>query len=252
MPTVAPRLLLIAPAVVAFLFTTLLVGLLAPGSLAWIIGLALGLAAALVVMWALERRAPEVALRSLGATPIPEGAEPRLESLVESICASHGISEPRLYLVESRAPDAAVAGNAGDTRLVVTTGALRQLDRLELEAVVARELVQFGSGIHAATVLAAVAPLYGPFAGRVRERVLDDRRLARVDIDGVQLTRYPPALAAAFEKAAASDGVPDTPASRHLWMVGPRPTGTDTTGREGVAGAVQPALGERIDTLREL
>jgi Zn-dependent protease with chaperone function len=241
-PTVAPRLLLIVPAIVAFLFATLLVGLLAPGSLAWVIGLAVGLAAAVGVMWWLERRAPEAALRSLGAKPIPEGSEPRLESLVESICASHGISEPRLYLVESRAPDAAVAGNAADTRLVVTTGALRQFDRLELEAVVARELVQFGSGIHAATLLAAVAPLYGPFAPRVRARILDDRRLARVDIDGVQLTRYPPALAAAFEKAAASDGVPDRPASRHLWLVGP----------QGVADAVQPALGERIDTLREL
>ncbi|MEQ8839645.1 MAG: hypothetical protein RIB98_01580 [Acidimicrobiales bacterium] len=242
MPTITARLLLVAPAVVAFLFTTLIVGIVAPGSLAWIIALVIGLAAAFVVMLVLERRAPDAALRSLGAVPIPAGSEPRLESLVESVCASHGISEPRLYLVESFAPDAAVAGNAADTRLVITTGALRQLDRLELEAVVARELVQFGSGIHAATVLAAVAPLYGPFAARVRDRVLDDRRLARVDIDGVQLTRYPPALAAVFEKAAASDGVPDRPASRHLWLVGPR----------GVADAVQPALGERIDTLREL
>jgi len=241
-PNVAPRLLLVAPAVVAFLFVTLLVGLLAPGSLSWIIGLAIGLVVAATAMLLIERRAPEVALRSLGAKPIAPGAEPRLESLVESVCASHGISEPKLYLVESRAPDAAVAGSVSDTRLVLTTGALRQLDRLELEAVVARELVQFGSGIHAATVLTAVAPLYGPFASRVRDRVLDDRRLARVDIDGVQLTRYPPALAAAFEKAAASDGVPDQPASRHLWLVGP----------QGVTGAVQPALGERIDTLREL
>lgn len=242
MPTVAPRLLLIAPAAVAFLVVTLVVGLFAPGSSSWVMGLALGLVLGFVIMLLLERRAPEAALKSLGAKPIPEGAEPRLESLVESVCASHGISEPKLYLVESRAPDAAVAGNANDTRLIVTTGALRQLDRLELEAVVARELVQFGSGIHAATVLAAVTPLYGPLATMIRNKVLDNRRLARVDIDGVQLTRYPPALAAAFEKAAASDGVPDRPASRHLWLVGP----------QGVSGAVQPALAERIDTLREL
>ena len=201
MPTVAPRLLLIAPAIVVFLFTTLIVGIVAPGSLGWIVGLAVGLVAAFVCMVALERRAPDAALRSLGAIPLADGAEPRLESLVDSICASHGISRPRLYVVESRAPDAAVAGNVADTRLVVTTGALRQLDRLELEAVIARELVQFGSGVHAATVLAAV-----------------------------------------FEKAAASDGVPDRAASRHLWLVGPH----------GVTGAVQPALGERIDTLREL
>lgn len=242
MPTVAPRLLLLAPALVAFLLVTLLVGVLAPAPMPVLIDLVLGLVAAAAVMFLLECRAPEAALKSLGAIPLEPGAEPRLESLVESICASHGISEPLLYIVESRSPDAAVAGNASDTRLVITTGALRQLDRLELEAVVARELVQFGTGIHAATVLASVARFYGPFANRLRDYALDDRRLARVDIDGVQLTRYPPALASAFEKAAAASGVPDRPDSRHLWLVGP----------QGIAGAVQPALNERIDTLREL
>ena len=242
MPTIAPRLLLIAPAFVVFLLVTLLVALLVPGPLPLVLGLAIGLVVAFAVTVLLERRAPEAALRSLGARPLDEGTEPRLESLVESVCASHGISEPRLYLVESRAPDAAVAGKADDTRLVVTTGALRQFDRLELEAVVARQLVQFGRGIHAATVLAAVSPFYGPLAPRIRARVLDDRRLALSDIEGVRLTRYPPALASAFEKAARSDGVPDRPASRHLWLVGPR-VATEV---------VQPDLTERIDTLREL
>lgn len=242
MPTIAPRLLLIAPALLPALVVAVVVALLFDLPLSLVLALVAALVVGGAIAWWLERRAPDAALRSLGAIPLPEGAEPRLESLVESICASHGISEPKLYLVESRAPDAAVAGNANDTRLVVTTGALRQLDRLELEAVVARELVQFGNGIHAATVLAAVTPFYGPFAARVRERVLDDRRLASVDIEGVQLTRYPPALAGAFEKAAATDGVPDRPASRHLWLIGPH----------GVTDAVQPALAERIDTLREL
>jgi len=242
MPTLAPRLLLIAPASGVFLLVTVLVAVLVPVSLSLFVGLALGLLVAFVAMVGLERRAPEAALRSLRARPLDPGSEPRLESLVESVCASHGIREPRLYVVDSRAPDAAVAGKSDDTRLIVTTGALRQFDRLELEAVVARQLVQFGRGIQAATVLAAVSPLYGPFASRLRSRVLDDRRLALNDVDGVRLTRYPPALAAAFEKAARSVGVPDRPASRHLWLVGP----------QGAKNPVQPLLSERIDTLREL
>lgn len=242
MPTVAPRLLLIAPAAIVFLIVTVVVGLVAPTSLSFLMGAVCGVTAAGALVVVLERRAPDAALRSLGAAPLEPGAEPRFESLVDSICAGHGISEPKLYLVESRAPDAAVAGKPDDTRLVITTGALRQLDRLELEAVVARELVQFGGGIHAATVLAAVAPLYGPFAAGLRDRLLDDRRLARSDIEGVQLTRYPPALAGVFEKAAQGGGVPDVPASRHLWLVGPM----------GLADPVQPALRERIDTLKEL
>ncbi|MEZ5166654.1 MAG: hypothetical protein R2695_09200 [Acidimicrobiales bacterium] len=242
MPIVAPRLLLIVPAAIAFVAMALVVALVVSGPVGWLLGLLVGLAAGWVVMLVLERRAPGAALRALGAQPLAAGAEPRFESLVESICASNGISEPALYVVESRAPDAAVAGNANDTRLVITTGALRQLDRLELEAVVARELVQFGSGIHSATILAAMGPFLGPFGEKLRTRLLDDRRLARTDIDGVRLTRYPPALQAAFEKAATGGGVPDHPASRHLWLIGPM----------GVDGAVQPALGERIDTLREL
>lgn len=242
MPSVAPRLLLIAPAVVAFLVVTVLVGLLVPTPLPWLIGLVVGLAIAVAVMAVLERRAPDAAVRALGARRLAEGEEPRLESLVESICASHGIREPILYVVDSPAPDAAVAGTPTDTRLIVTTGALRALDRLELEAVIARELVQFGRGIHAATVLVAVAPLYGPFAPIVRQRVLEPQRLALTDLEGVRLTRYPPALAGAFEKAAASSGVPDQPAARHLWLIGPF----------GVADAVQPPLEQRIDTLREL
>jgi Zn-dependent protease with chaperone function len=241
-PTLAPRLLLIAPAFVGFLLVTVVVAVLVPVSLSLVVGVALGLLVAALLMVVLERRAPGAALASLGARPLEPGAEPRLESLVESVCAIHGVREPQLYLVDSRAPDAAVVGKSDDTRLVVTTGALRQFDRLELEAVVARQLVQFGRGIHAATVLAAVSPLYGPFASQLRSRVLDDRRLARSDVDGVRLTRYPPALAAAFEKAARSDGVPDRPASRHLWLVGP----------QGAKDPVQPLLSERIDTLREL
>lgn len=241
MPVVAPRLLLMAPAIVVFLVVTIFVGVTGLFPLPWLFGLCFGLCAGVLTMHFLEQGAPAAALKSLDARPLEPGAEPRLESLVESVCASHGISEPKLYIVESRAPDAAVAGNANDTRLIVTTGALRQLDRLELEAVVARELVQFGDGIHAATVLASVAKFYGPWADGLRSRVLDDRRLARADIDGVQLTRYPPALAGAFEKAAVADGVPNRADSRHLWLVGPKDP-----------DAIQPALIERIDTLREL
>lgn len=242
MPTAAPRLILAIPAVGAFVVVSVAVSLLAPTPLPVLVGLIAGLVLALLLAWWLDRRAADAALRLLGARPLDPGDEPRLENLVQSICASHGISEPKLYAVDSRAPDAAVAGRSDDTRLVVTMGALRQLDRLELEAVVARELVQFGSGIHTATLLASVSRLLGPLARPLRSRLLNGRRLALTDIEGVRLTRYPPALASAFVKAAAADGVPDNAASRHLWLIGPA----------GIADPVQPPLVERIDTLREL
>jgi len=201
------------------------------------VGIALVVA---VVIWVLiSRGATNAALRSLNARPLDDAAHPRLESLVESICASHGIGEPVLYASDSRAIDIAVVGRPDDTRLVVTTGALRQLDRLELEAIIARQMSLFGRGIASATMLVGVSKWIGPLAAPLRTRLLDDRRLARADLDGARLTRYPPALAASLSKALNGARVATSPVSDHLWLIG-----SETS--------VQPDLIERIDTLNEL
>ncbi|MEO0495014.1 MAG: hypothetical protein AAF081_16535 [Actinomycetota bacterium] len=234
MPTVSARALAAVPAVpIGLILAIVLAVVVHP-----LAGLAIGVAAGLAVFWFVFSGAVGAALRALGAAPLEEGSEPRLESLVESICASHGIAEPVLYVVESSAIDAAVVGTPDDTRLVVTRGVLTKLDRLETEAVVARELSMFGSGIAAATTLAS--PAFGPLAAPLRERLLDDRRLVRADFDAVSVTRYPPALAAAFEKAAEAARITHNAKADHLWMIG---SGTDP---------VQPDVRERVDALREL
>jgi len=196
-----------------------------------------GPAGSAVFLWALNG-AVGAALRALGASPLGDGREPRLESLVESICASHGIAEPILYVVESSAIDAAVVGKPDDPRLVVTRGVLTKLERLEIEAVVAREMTLFGNGVAAATML--VSPALGPVAAGLRKRLLDDRRLVRADFEAVGVTRYPPALASAFEKALESARISHNARADHLWMIG---SGTDS---------VQPDMRERVDALREL
>ncbi len=178
------------------------------------------------------------ALRALGAFPLDEGSEPRLESLVESICASHGIAEPILYVVESSAIDAAVVGKPDDTHLIVTRGVLTKLERLEIEAVIARQMTLFGNGVSAATTL--TSPALGPVAAGLRKRLLNDRRLVRADFDAVGVTRYPPALASAFEKAIESARISHNARTDHLWMIG---SGIDS---------VQPEMRERVDALREL
>lgn len=235
MPTTSPRALAAVPAVGSGVIAFAVVVAFQP---------LLALVAALVVITLVSvlvtRSATTRSLRSLGAVPLDEGTEPRLESLVESICASHGISEPALYLCDTPALDAAVVGRSDDTRLVVTRGLVDRLDRLELEAVVARELSMFGNGVQAATTLAAIDAWLGPFAARLRARVLDDRRFVAADFEAVAVTRYPPALAAAFAKAEDGPRVPHRAGSDHLWMIG-----SDGPG-------AQPALGERIDALSEL
>jgi heat shock protein HtpX len=147
-------------------------------------GLVFGVAAGAAVWFWVLNGAVGAALRALGASPLVEGREPRLESLVESICSSHGIAEPILYIVESSAIDAAVVGTPDDTRLVVTRGVLTKLERLEIEAVVAREMTLFGNGVAAATTLAS--PALGPVAAGLRTRLLDDRQGARVGADQPQ------------------------------------------------------------------
>lgn len=242
MPTAAPRLVFLIPAVVAGLVVAAVFLLVEQFDLRIVVGATAGSAiAAGVVVW-LDRRAARVVLSTMGAHRLDKGSEPRLESLVASMCASHGIAEPSLYLVDSQALDAAVVGRGDETQLVVTTGALRRLDRLELEAVVARQLAQSGAGVHAATTLASVGPMLGPLAKLVRRAQLDSRRLALTDVQGVLMTRYPPALAKAFQKAAQGGGVAGPLSTRHLWMIGPT---------DGTAG-VQPPLQDRIDALREL
>jgi len=235
---VAPRLLAIAPSLALGVVVAVVLVFLVPWWIAIPVAIVTGLALVLYIVW----RAPVIALKTLGATPLPEGQEPRLESIVESICATSGTAEPQLHVVESRSPDVAVLGKLDDSHLVVTTGALRQLDRLELEAVVARQLTASGNELEAATTLVPVATLLGPLGPRLRDRVLDDRRMAAADLEGVQITRYPPALASALAKAAEAGGVPDRAAVRHLWLIGP----------VGGAGSPHPPLDERIDTLREL
>jgi heat shock protein HtpX len=211
----------------------------------------LAAAAALVVAGALalalHRRAPAVALDTLGAEAIEPGTEPRLANVVEGLCATSGNPLPRLYRVEADALNAAILGrSADDVCLVVTTGLLAALDRLELEAVVARLLSQLKRGVEPATVLVSVARLATPLG--LRDRILgwalDRRSMMAVDLDAVRLTRFPPALASAYEKSAAVRPIESNPVVDHLWLLG------TTSGR--LRGVAHPPLTDRIDILREL
>ncbi len=242
MPTAAPHLVLLIPATTSGFIVAALVALLSPFENALLLGLLAGLLCALIVALTLDRLSPKIVLRAISAEPLEPSEVPRLASLVMSLCASNGITEPALHVVESEALDAAVVGRPNSTHLVLTSGALRYLDRVELEAVVARELAQLSGGFHAATNLAAVGPLLGPLATKVRLRQLDPRSLALMDLQGVQMTRYPPALASALQKAATGDSVGATPATEHLWMVG------DTVRTP----KAQFTIRDRVDVLREL
>jgi len=204
-------------------------------------------AAGLLIAVLLHWRAPWVALRTLRAGPLAKGDHPRLENLLEGSCTTHGFHEPSVHVVESPAINAASVGlRRPAAHLVVTRGALSSLDRLELEAVVARQLCAIRRGVAFPTVLASVSrlPGAGPITARLAGRAGGFDAVSDIDVEAARLTSFPPALASALEKAADAPGLSTSRAGAHLWMVAPQ--------RDASEDAARSSTLRRIDVLREI
>lgn len=190
-----------------------------------------------------------VVLRVSHARPVSAEEEPRYHNLVEGLCVSAGLPMPDLYVIDDDAPNSFATGrNPSHAAIVVTTGLLRKLSRMELEGVIAHELSHIRSndilvtGLGTALVALPLMPA-GALAGRLLAVLVGRGRERDADIGGVRLTRYPPGLAAALEKVRR-DGSGDLRASRataHLWISSPLDA-EDTAGR----------LDRRIAALRDM
>lgn len=220
---------------------------LAAAGMSPLVAVAPAAAAGLLIAMLLHWRAPGTTLRTLRAGPLTKGDHPRLENLLEGSCTTHGFHEPSVHVVESPAINAASVGlRRQAAHLVVTSGALSSLDRLELEAVVARQLCAIRRGVAFPTVLASVSRL--PGAGRITAglagRVGGFDAVSDVDVEAARLTSFPPALASALRKAADAPSLNTARAGAHLWMVAPQRDASE-------AGAISSTL-RRIDVLREI
>lgn len=217
--------------------------------LALILGLAVWWVAGLIALvvvgvalagWARFGGDRLIASRLPGRAADPD-VDARLCNLVEGLCTGAGVHQPRLVVVDSPGLNALAAGTSGRRAvLAVTRGLLAELDRIELEAVLAEELWTIRHDeIVPWTVLAAT---FGFGRGLA---VADDRDSA-ADQGAISLTRYPPALASALEKIEAKGAtVTGQPRSMaQLWLADPTPDAPPTPGRL--------PLGERIEALREL
>jgi hypothetical protein len=175
-----------------------------------VIGTVMALAVGVVVaMWAWNG-ATMRALAGLGATTADPEEHPRLHNLVDGLCAIAGVAKPELHVQPDDRADICSLGVDGQrAHLIVTTGLLRDLTRVELEAVLAHELAHIKQlDIAPATVLAGLAPtVAGPIVRAVigRRPATDDFGIEpHADLEGVRLTRYPPGLITALEKVAAT------------------------------------------------
>ena len=208
-----------------------------------ILGALLGVLGGLAYGASLRARAHDVALRAAGVAQNGAGLAPaathrRLENLVEGLCTTMGVTAPRLAVIDDPALNSIAASrSATDSTVVVTTGLLDSLGVVELEGVIAAELVRIRNGSTAlATVLSSL-----PVAGRaLTARWLPAEREFAADAAACLVTRYPPGLAGALEKFAerGTEVRGAHPRLAALWLAGP-------------SSAANADIADRIASLRE-
>jgi len=201
--------------------------------------------AALVVVTAgvagwLWQSAPGSVLRALRATPSLEADRPRLHNLVDGLCATMGLDRPTIAVVDSGVPNALALGrDPKSATLVVTSGLDRALTLVELEGVLAHELVHIKRHD---TVLSAVAVLVAVPWATVRgtgvgidtvHRLVGPGREFSADKRAALVVRYPSGIGSALEtmvgEPVAAAAWPPAPGrvaalTRWLWvdpMAGP-------------------------------
>ncbi|MBU6329048.1 MAG: hypothetical protein KGR18_03720 [Acidobacteria bacterium] len=264
-PTVRPlQMAAIVPVITAGVLLSALL-LLVLGLLGLLAGLLLTALAAVGRLRGLTRGIEAEVLGRIGAEA-PSGAlEARLDNLAESLAAQSGVPVPLLRVVDDPGANMLVVGTAPDAAvLVVTTGLLAGLDRMQLEAIVGRGIAEIRSGDLPASTMAVRsvgrpaaaldaggprALVARPFAGLVTAGaafVGDPDRDLLLDQAAVALTRFPPALISALERCAAigTELRRQDPALDHLWMA--------ATGATGRAVVERPDLQLRIEALRLL
>jgi heat shock protein HtpX len=174
------------------------------------------------------------------ARPVDKKENPYLANVVEGLALAAGVPPPKAYIIEDSAPNAFATGrNPENSAIVVTTGLLDKLDRLELEGVIGHEMshiknydirystlvvVLVGTVILLSDwmgrsffygrrrggrtkasggifiLIALVLAILAPIVAQLIRLAISRQREYLADANGALLTRYPEGLASALEK----------------------------------------------------
>jgi len=124
-----------------------------------VIGAALTAALGLL-FWGIGKSPAAKLLSEAGAWPAGSG-EAEAARLLENLAIGAGLPTPKLYVIETDTPNAFAAGISPDHAVVaVTRGALKLLDRRELEGVLAHEISHIGNHDIRLNAIAASVALF--------------------------------------------------------------------------------------------
>jgi heat shock protein HtpX len=124
------------------------------------LGIGLSLVAAAIATWSVRTGAARV-LWSTGARELLEAetpAERQLANIVEEMAIASGLPRPRIWIVPDADPNAFATGrDEQSAHIAVTEGLLAQLDRAELQGVIAHEFGHIRNlDVRLTTLLAAL------------------------------------------------------------------------------------------------
>jgi len=104
-------------------------------------GLVIALAIAAFMMIGSYRYGDRVVLASARAREVTPEQQPRLHNVVEGLAIAAGVPKPRVYVVPEDAPNAFATGrDPQHSSIAVTQGLLDEMNRVELEGVIAHEM----------------------------------------------------------------------------------------------------------------
>lgn len=178
-----------------------------------------------------------ITLKMNGAEPISKKDAPEFYSVVESLSITAGLPMPKLYIINDSSMNAFAAGtNPENSVICVTTGLLENMDKVEIEGVMAHEISHIKNYdirvSMAAVALTAVIGmlsdivlrfiflndddddsknpitlilglffvLISPLLATITRLAISRQREFLADATAVSLTRYPDGLISALEK----------------------------------------------------
>ena len=233
----------------------------------------------------------KIAISAAGAKKADEKEYRELHRAVENLAITAGLPKPRIYIINDPAPNAFATGrNPEHAAVAVTTGLLAQLDKTELEGVLAHELSHIGNrdilvmsaavvlvgfiailsdimlrvaffggdrdkNIHPLILVAGIVVIIlGPIAAQLIQLAVSRKREFLADASGALLTRYPEGLASALEKISSYQQPMKRASTATAHMFISNPFGKKGSAAKFVSGmfATHPPAQVRIAALRGL